>query len=700
MSSRLRALDNPVSRLSGVGPRVAERLARLKIETIRDLVFHLPIRYQDRTRRIPIGSLRAHTEVVIEGIIESAQVQYGRRRSLLCCMTDGTGAVHLRFFHFSRAQQNRLSPGQALRCFGEVRRGPNRAELVHPECQFFDAQSPPPMDTVLTPIYSTTDGIHQIRLRKLTEQALTVLRRESEQDPIAEEMIPARVLSDLKLPGLTAALLYVHRPPPDAPVDKLVDGTHPTQQRLAFEELLAHHLSLKRMRCRTQVRRAPRFPGASRLRQRLLDSFGFALTAAQQRAIEEIDRDLGEPRPMMRLLQGDVGSGKTAVAAAVAAAALSSGYQTAVMAPTELLAEQHTRNFTAWFEPLGIKVCPLTGRLPQSVRKATMQAIASGQPLLISGTHALFQEGVEYPKLGLVIVDEQHRFGVHQRLALRDKGARDDYSAHQLIMTATPIPRTLAMTAYADLDVSVLDELPPGRQPVRTAVIPEIRRHEIIERVAHACAEKRQIYWVCPLIDESELIQAQAATDTADKLTDALPNVRIGLVHGRVTDNQKEATMLDFADHRIDLLVATTVIEVGVDIANASLMVVENAERLGLSQLHQLRGRVGRGSANADCLLLYKGPLSETAKRRLQVMRETNDGFVISERDLELRGPGEVLGTRQTGVCEFKIADLMRDSGLLPAVSKTASELLNSDPKRVDAIINRWLGHRIEYGNV
>jgi len=690
-------LTDEVTVLKGVGPAVSEKLARLHINSIRDLLFHLPIRYQDRTRRTSIGALVPRTEVVIEGMVDVSQVLYGRRRTLVVRLSDGTGAMVLRFFHFNRAQQNRFSRGRNIRCFGEVRRGPHSLEMIHPETQVLNADAPVAMEERLTPIYPTTDGLHQARLRKLIDQCVALLERTTDTIP---DFIPRRIRDQLTLPSLEYALSYLHRPPQDAPVNELLDGTHPAQRRLAFEELLAHQLSLKQLRKQTRTYAAPRLPPPAALRRRFLDGLGFSLTGAQARVVAEIDADLSKPNPMLRLLQGDVGSGKTAVAAAAALNALANEFQVAIMTPTELLADQHRRNFERWYGALGIPVLLLTGRLTQKQRKIVIAQIAEGQPCLVVGTHALFQNDVAYPKLGLVVVDEQHRFGVHQRLALWDKGVDGALRAHQLIMTATPIPRTLAMTAYADLDVSVLDELPPDRKPTRTVVIPDSRRDEVVQRIAQARASDRQTYWVCPLIDESDLFEAQAATDTLTYLSEALPELRIGLVHGRLPDKDKTAVMQAFAEHQLDLLVATTVIEVGVDVPNASLMVIENAERLGLSQLHQLRGRVGRGGTTADCILLYKTPLSDTAKLRLQAIRETNDGFIIAERDLSLRGPGEVLGTKQTGSSEYRIADLSRDHALLPLVQRTADELLRSDPAVVDRIIERWLMDRIEYGNV
>lgn len=691
-------LNDTVTLLRGVGPSLTDKLGRLHITSIRDLLFHLPIRYQDRTRKIAIGSLLPRTEVVIEGSVDLTQVLFGRRRTLVVRISDGTGAIILRFFHFNRSQQIRFAKDRRFRCYGEVRRGPKSLEMIHPECQIIDPDSPLPLADRLTPIYPSTEGLHQPRLRKLIDQCVPLL--DSANVNAIPDFIPPRIREQLKLPSLEYALSYIHRPPAGAPVHELLDGTHSTQRRLAFEELLAHQLSLKQLRNQTQAHAAPRLTRPSSIRRRFQAGLGFALTGAQQRVINEIDADLAQAMPMLRLLQGDVGSGKTAVAAAVSLNAIVAGYQVALMAPTELLADQHRRNFERWFADLDFTVHMLTGRLAQKQRKSTIAQIADGKPCLVVGTHALFQDAVAYPKLGLVVVDEQHRFGVHQRLALWDKGALGASRPHQLIMTATPIPRTLAMTAYADLDVSVLDELPPNRKPARTVVIPDARRTEVIERIAHACADSRQAYWVCPLIDESDLLEATAATDTLALLNDALPQLRIGLVHGRMSEKDKSAVMRSFSGRELDLLVATTVIEVGVDVPNASLMVIENAERLGLSQLHQLRGRVGRGTAVADCLLLYKTPLSDTAKHRLKVIRETNDGFVIAERDLQLRGPGEVLGTKQTGASEYRIADIARDHEILPLVQRTADELMNSEPATVERIIERWLTDRIEYVNV
>lgn len=691
-------LNDTVISLRGVGPSLADKLRRLHIIYIRDLLFHLPVRYQDRTRKTPIGSVLPRTEVVVEGSVDIANISYGRRRTLIVQISDGTGSILLRFFHFNRSQQNRFAKDRRFRCYGEVRRGSKSLEMIHPECQIIDPESPVPLVDRLTPIYPSTDGLQQPRLQKLIDQCIPLL--DSTNVIGIPDFIPLQIRDQLKLPSLGSALAYIHRPPANAPMHELLDGTHASQRRLAFEELLAHQLKLKQHRSQIQAHTAPRMVSDESIRRRFLAGLDFDLTGAQCRVINEIDSDLMQAVPMLRLLQGDVGSGKTAVAAAASLTAIIAGYQVALMAPTELLADQHRRNFENWFAELNLPVLMLTGRLTQKKRKSIISQIAVGKPCLVVGTHALFQNDVAYPKLGLVVVDEQHRFGVHQRLALRDKGVLRGSQPHQLIMTATPIPRTLAMTAYADLDVSVLDELPPNRRPSRTAVIPDARRGEVIERIALACADSRQVYWVCPLIDESDFLEATAATDTLILLNDALPQLRIALIHGRMSEKEKSAVMHSFSTNELDLLVATTVIEVGVDIPNASLMVIENAERLGLSQLHQLRGRVGRGAATSDCLLLYKTPLSETAKHRLQAIRETSDGFVIAERDLQLRGPGEVLGTKQTGSPEYRIANIMRDYKMLPLVQRTADELMDSEPNIVERIVERWLTNRIEYVNV
>jgi ATP-dependent DNA helicase RecG len=689
-------LDAPVTSLKGVGEALALKLSRLSIEKISDLLFHLPLRYQDRTRLTPIGSLHAGQEAVIEGEVTASDVVKGRRRSLLIRLSDGSGILSLRFFHFAPAQQQQLRPGIRLRAFGEARAGATGLEIYHPEYRLISAGAAP-VEEYFTPIYPTTEGLNQARLRALTQQALAQLDAHPEALP---DVIPSALLARFNLPGLHASLHLLHQPPPEMDLEQLAQGQHPATRRLALEELLAHQLSLREVRLRIQSDGAPALPTGRNLQMRFLAQLPFALTGAQGRVIEEIGLDLARPAPMLRLVQGDVGSGKTVVAAMAALSALSGGCQAAMMAPTELLAEQHYQAFKSWFEPLGIEVAWLAGKLKGKARLDTKAAIADGRARMVVGTHALFQEDVIFQRLGLAIIDEQHRFGVHQRLALREKGADGGLTPHQLIMTATPIPRTLAMSAYADLDVSIIDELPPGRTPVKTVVVSDERRPEVVTRIRTACGDGRQAYWVCTLVEESEALQCQAAEVTRDELTDALPELAIGLVHGRMKAAEKAEVMAAFKAGELDLLVATTVIEVGVDVPNASLMIIENPERLGLSQLHQLRGRVGRGSTESFCVLLYHSPLSKSARERLGVMRDTNDGFQIAEKDLQIRGPGEVLGTRQTGLAQMKIADLERDGDLLDRVSALAREL-QGEPHVSAVLVRRWLGEAAgRYGQV
>ena len=680
--------------LKGVGEALAARLAKLGITTVQDLLFLLPLRYEDRTRVVPIGSLQPGDRAVIEGEVQLAEVAYRGRRQLLVRLSDGSGSLTLRFFHFSTSQQQALVRGVRLRCFGEIRRGPAGLEIVHPEYRRVLAGAPS-VENSLTPIYPLTEGVQQGRLRQLTSLALRELVNRKLQD-----WVPETITRDLGLPTLREALEYVHRPPPDASLELLSTGKHPAQRRLAFEELLAHHLSLRLLR--REIQRDPGWPlrATGELTNRLLSSLPFKLTDAQARAWRDIERDLEQPSPMLRLVQGDVGSGKTIVAALAALRAVEAGFQAAVMAPTELLAEQHARNFVIWLASLDVRVTLLTSQQSSSHRTRTLQELASGEAQIAVGTHALFQEGVQFKRLGLVIIDEQHRFGVHQRLMLREKGASDGRYPHQLIMTATPIPRTLAMTAYADLDVSVIDELPPGRTPVQTVAIPETRRDEVVMRIRDACRQKRQAYWVCPLVEESDALEAQAAEETARKLSEALSELKVGLVHGRMKPREKETVMTRFKAGEIDVLVATTVIEVGVDVPNASLMIIENAERMGLAQLHQLRGRVGRGSAASTCVLLYRPPLTDIARERLAVMRKTNDGFEISRRDLELRGPGELFGTKQTGLMQMRVADLLRDADLLPKVQAAAELMLERYEANIAPLLRRWTGEGERFGKV
>ena len=686
----------PVTTLKGVGDALAAKLAKLGIETVQDLLFLLPLRYEDRTHVVPIGTLRAGDRAVVEGEIQLAEVVFRKRRQLLVRISDGSGFLTLRYFYFSAQQQAQLTRGVRLRCYGEARRGTLGLEIVHPEYRRTASEDAQRTEDSLTPVYPATEGVQQGRLRILTALALAEVERDSVRD-----WLPAELLRDLGLPSLAAALVYVHRPPPGADLAPLDAGRHPAQRRLAFEELLAHQLSLRLLRREIRADAAWPLRPAGELARRLRATLGFALTGAQERALAEVMADLAAPSPMLRLVQGDVGSGKTVVAALAALGAVECGFQAVLMAPTELLAEQHWQNFERWLKPLRLPVALLSGRLTGKARQTTLEAIAGGSDVpVVVGTHALFQEGVRFGRLALAIVDEQHRFGVHQRMALREKGLADGRFPHQLIMTATPIPRTLAMTAYADLDVSVIDELPPGRTPVKTVVMPQTRRDEVVARIASACQAGRQAYWVCPLIEESDELDYQAAEATYKALVAALPTLRIGIAHGRLTPARKEAVMAAFKRGFLDLLVATTVIEVGVDVPNASLMIVENAERMGLAQLHQLRGRVGRGAAESSCLLLYKGPLSPLARERLEVMRTTNDGFEVSRRDLELRGPGELLGTRQTGLMQMKVAELVRDADLLPRVQKAAEVMLERHPDNIAPLLRRWIGARERYGKV
>jgi ATP-dependent DNA helicase RecG len=692
--SPARGEQRPVTAMRGVGSALAERLSRLGVTQVQDLLFVLPARYEDRTYVASIGALVPGMRMAVEGEVQLTEVTFRRRRQLLCRISDGSGFLTLRFFHFSAAQERGLARGTRTRCFGEVRRGPFGLEMVHPEYRRV-ADEPLPVEDTLTPIYPGTEGVPQCRLRALIAQALGELDTAGVRD-----WIPADVVESLGLPSLKEALSYVHRPPKEAEVAVLSSGRHPAQRRLAFEELLAHHLSLKLIKHEAKTEPAASLDDLEDLAGKFINSLPFPLTKAQSRALRDVNTDLSVSRPMVRLLQGDVGCGKTVVAAAAAARAAGSGLQVALMAPTELLAEQHWRNFRDWFQPLGLPVARVSGSQSARERRSALETIASGEVRIAVGTHALFQEGMEFKHLALVIVDEQHRFGVQQRLRLQEKGRKDGRSPHQLIMTATPIPRTLAMTAYADLDISVIDELPPGRTPVKTVVIPEQKRDAVVARIVGACREGRQAYWVCPLIDESEELRSQAAEETAAALAEALPEIRVGLVHGRMPSAKKDEAMLSFKAGKIQLLVATTVIEVGVDVPNATLMVIENAERMGLAQLHQLSGRVGRGTGASTCVLLYRAPLSQLARERLKAIREISDGFEIARRDLELRGPGELLGTRQTGLAQLRVADLMRDADLLPRVQETAELLLGAYPDNIAALAMRWIGSAERYGRV
>ena len=681
-------LAQPVSVLPGVGPVVAEKLAARGLHQVQDLWFLLPLRYEDRTRVTGIASLVPGEPAQVLGQVLAVERGFRYRPVLKVAVSDASHAtLTLRFFHFNRAQAALFVPGRRLVAYGEPRPGQYGLEMVHPSYRLLADDAGLAVRDRLDPVYPAVEGLGPQTMSRLIGEALRHL------PPAAElELLPAGLRERLQLPTLREALLTAHRPPPDADLGQFALGVHPAQRRLALEELLAHHLSLRRQRIALRAHGAMPVRPPGKLATALCKRLKFTLTGAQQRVLEEVARDMARPEPMLRLVQGDVGSGKTVVAALAAANAVEAGRQVALVAPTELLAEQHLANFRAWLEPLGLQVAWLAGKVTGKARTAVLAEIASGRAQVVVGTHALMQDKVAFASLALVIVDEQHRFGVHQRLALRDKGLAGSQVPHQLVMTATPIPRTLAMSAYADLDVSVIDEMPPGRTPVTTVAVSGERRGEVVERIRAACAEGRQAYWVCTLIEDSEDVEAQAAQSTFELLGAALPELRLGLLHGRLKPAEKQAVMARFKTGELQLLVATTVIEVGVDVPNASLMIIENAERLGLAQLHQLRGRVGRGAAASSCVLMYKPSLSQMARERLEVMRASTDGFLIAEKDLELRGPGELLGTRQTGLASFRVADLVRDAGLLPEVHRAAETLLAESPELADRVVERWVG--------
>jgi ATP-dependent DNA helicase RecG len=689
------SLSHSVTSLKGVGDKVAEKLLRLGITTIQDLLFHLPTRYQDKTRITPIGELINGQEALIVGHIDYSEIKFGRKRSLLCYLSDGTGNIMLRFFHFSSIERMGLLQGTKVCCFAEARFGFNSLEMVHPEFRCLHESDTVEIESKLTPIYPTTEGLNQKTLSKLCKQALQILEKTK-----LSENFPPQINYTHEFPDLTEAIQYIHNPPGNALLEQLKQFEHSSQLRLIFEELVAHQLSLLKLRNEQQKEVAPTFPKNEMVLPLFLSQLPFSLTNAQQRVIDEVRGDFSRPYPMMRLLQGDVGSGKTVVAAIAALFASKAGYQSAIMAPTELLAEQHFQTMKAWFAPLSIKVIFLSGRMTTKQKKLTLEAIAKENSSVIVGTHALFQKDVVFQKLGFVVIDEQHKFGVHQRLALKEKGVQAGFYPHQLIMTATPIPRTLAMTAYADLNYSIIDELPPGREPVTTVVIPDQRRIDVIQRVEQACKSGKQAYWVCPLIDESEVLQCQAAEETVKQLRLELPDLKIALVHGRLKAEEKQLAMEQFKQGEYQLLVATTVIEVGVNVPNASLMIIENAERMGLAQLHQLRGRVGRGATQSFCVLLYKTPISDTSHQRLSCMRDNHDGFVIAEKDLQIRGPGELMGTKQTGALNLKIANIVRDQKMIPAVQQASQIIIEQFPDFADLLVQRWLGEKVSYSNV
>jgi ATP-dependent DNA helicase RecG len=684
----------PVTALRGTGPAIAGRLRKLGIVDLRDLLLHLPLRYQDRCTTVPFGKLIPGAEVAVEGMVIRAEMVRTRRRALLVELSDGDDVLRLRFFHFYPALRQTLRPGSRVRCFGMVRPDPRTKEMIHPEIEAVGSGTISAPGH-LTAVYPSTEGVSQVALRNLIEGAFDLLARGewSLPDWLPDELVP----HELRI-GTVAALDFLHRPPRGTNPALLNSHRNPARTRLAFEELLAQQLGLARVRCSLKRNPAPILSAGRAVLGPFLDSLPFALTAAQSRIIEEIRNDLASSGPMLRLVQGDVGSGKTVVAAAACLLAAKSGHQAAVMAPTELLAEQHLRCLREWLEPLGLSLALLSGRQPRSERNRVLETLSRGEVDVVSGTHALIQAKVAIPNLGLAVIDEQHRFGVHQRLALGNKGRKGGPYPHQLVMTATPIPRTLAMTAYADLDHSVLSELPPGRKPVNTVAVPETRRDEIISRIGRACEAGRQAYWVCTLVEESEALGCRAAEETARVLSEALPKLTIGLVHGRMRAAEKDDAVRRFRAGELQVLVATTVIEVGVDVPNASLMIIENPERLGLAQLHQIRGRIGRGKLDGDCVLLYGTPLSESARERIRTLREHSDGFEIARIDLRLRGPGEVLGTRQTGSFPLRIADFEQDRDLIQDVTRVAREIAASHPAAVDGLIERWIGEGDRFG--
>ncbi len=695
MNSSDSILNQDINTLKGVGHKTQQLLNNIGIYQIQDVLFHLPIRYQDRTRLVPIGSVLTGQEVLVEGEIELTQIQFGKRRSLLCQISDGTGSLVLRFFYFNKSQQDRLQKGSRIRCYGTVRYSAKNPEMIHPETQIINTNVTAVNET-LTPIYPTTEGLHQNKLRQLTDQALDKLCINNADI----ELIPEKICKNYSLTNLSEAINYVHRPPPDASLSELKSGVHPAQQRLAFEELIAQSLSLQKIKDKFREKQSFKFQFQQDLIDKFFSKLSFSLTNAQNRVLEEIAADLQTNIPMLRLVQGDVGSGKTIIAAIAALYTIQSGYQAALMAPTELLAEQHYENFIEWFTPLGLKIIKLTGKLSKADYIETLEQIQKDIPCLVIGTHALFQEDVLFNKLAMVVIDEQHRFGVNQRLSLLNKNKDKNFYPHQLVMSATPIPRTLTMTAYGDLDVSIIDELPPNRKAVKTVILSNQKREELIERIKITVKQGTQVYWVCAMIEESETLRVETATDTQHLLIESLPDLNIGLVHGKMKNTEKESIMNQFKLGKLDLLVATTVIEVGVNVPNASLMVIENSERLGLAQLHQLRGRVGRGNKQSNCILLYQSPLSELAKKRLDAIRNSNDGFKIAEIDLQLRGPGELLGTRQAGLPELSVADIMRDADIIPDVQTAANHIMKSYPELVEPIIKRWCGQQVDYSQV
>ncbi|KEY91286.1 ATP-dependent DNA helicase recG [Candidatus Photodesmus blepharus] len=692
----LQLSEIPLTTLSGIGKKTAQKFAKIRINSVQDLLFHLPFRYEDHTHIYPINELYVGLYATLQGRVIDINTTSRKRKMLIVQISDGNSAIMLRFLNFTTTLKKNFSKGKLVRAYGKIQRSCVGLEILHPDYEFLTSkQRLNDIKKNLTPIYPTTSGLKQITLRNSTSQALLLLKKSEIQ-----ELLPSGMYAQQMT--INQALHIIHRPPSNLNLDLFNKHKHPAQIRLIIEELLAQNLSTLLIRKKKQKELANPLPKTSTLKQKLLKLLPFELTNAQKRVVKEIETDLVKTKPMMRLVQGDVGSGKTLVAALSAIRAIEHNYQVALMAPTELLAEQHMLNFSGWFKKIGLQVSLLVGRLKDKEKKKQLARIATGEIHMIIGTHALFQKHVKFHNLALVVIDEQHRFGVHQRLNFCNKGLKQQIYPHQLTMTATPIPRTLAMTTYADLETSTINELPPGRTEIQTVVISDKKRDDIIERVHNACLnEGKQAYWVCPLIEnKSEISEIQSVTNISEKLKRKLPNLKIGLIYGRMQASEKQRIMRKFQENELNLLVATTVIEVGVDIPNASLMIIENSERLGLTQLHQLRGRIGRGSVKSYCILLYHSPLYKIAQKRLSIIRQNNDGFIIAQKDLEIRGPGEFLGTKQTGLVDFKIVNLIRDQDLIPEVQRIARYMYKNRPQNITAIIDRWIGNRNIYSKV
>ena len=676
------SISDPIISIKGLGKKTSDRLNQLGIHTLEHLVFHLPTRYQDKTSITPLSDAGIHDEILIEATIDRIEVIPSRQRQLLCYLSDNQNhRILLRFFHFNQYQKQALIRGETMQCFGEIKIGRKGLEMHHPEYRIITQNQSPLLEPTLTPIYPLCSGISQNKMKQWVNYSLEVLKI-SQLDDYFEK------ITQQSMPSLKSSLMLLHHPEKDEDLSKIESFKHISQQRLIIEELATHRLSLLKTKKARKGKKTNAFILNNTLSDKLLNSIDFNLTNAQSRCIKEINDDLASSEPMLRLLQGDVGSGKTIVAVFALIQAVENNFQAAIMAPTEILARQHLQNFTQYLESLNIQIAYLSGSQNTQERREQISLIESGKAKVVIGTHALFQDSVNFKDLSLVIIDEQHKFGVHQRLSLTKKA---NNTPHQLVMTATPIPRSLTMSAYADLDTSIIDELPPGRQAVETIALSNLRRDELISKIRKISNEGRQIYWVCTLIEESEALRAESAEQTFKYLKDHLKDLTVVMIHGRLTKVEKESIMKDFENGRINLLVATTVIEVGVNVPNASLMIVENAERLGLAQLHQLRGRVGRGSEKSICILMYQSPLSDYAKERLDILRQSNDGFMIAQKDLELRGPGEILGTQQTGIASMKIANIVRDAYLLKEAGYYSSKMLEARLESQNALINRWI---------